>query len=104
MTRIPLPERPNAAQQAVIDAITKEWAARGKVVEGGWQAFVAVALQGAPPEQLREMRKAYLLGAQHLWASMFAVLDPEAEPTEADMARMSAIGAELEAFWRSLGN
>lgn len=104
MSRIPHPGQPTAAQQAVIDGITKAWAAQGKVVEGGWQAFVAVALQDAPPEQLREMRKAYMLGAQHLWASIFAILDPEAEPTIADMQRMEAIARELDAFTRGLGD
>lgn len=99
-------DRPRADQvRSIADAILKEWADRGKIIEGGWRAFVVVGrLQNAPTEQLEEMRKAYMLGAQHLWASINSVLDPGEEPSERDLARMTLIDKELEAFRKSLVN
>lgn len=97
-------ERPSPTRQATIDAITKHWADQGKIIEGGWQALKITALQGAEPLQISEMRKAYWLGAQHLWASVFSFLEQRIEPTEADLHRMTLIHDELEAFRRSLGN
>lgn len=92
--------------RAAIDKIIAEWADRGKLIEGGWQAYIAFgsAVALASDQHLRDMRKAYMLGAQHLFASVVMMLDPGAEPTERDMKRMSMIHEELEAFRRSLGN
>lgn len=98
-------EQPSAVQiQALIDKITAEWADKGKIVEGGWQAFVAVSLKGAPPEQLREMRKAYYLGAQHLFASIMSFVEEGVEPTDKDMRRMTLVQDELKKFRISLVN
>jgi hypothetical protein len=90
---------------AVIDKILAEWADKGKIIEGGWMAYVATSgLETAPEVQRVEMRKAYMLGAQHLFASIMGILDPGSEPTEKDLKRMDLIHNELEAFRRSLGN
>lgn len=87
------------------DAILKDWANRGKIIEGGWEALVVVSgLVNAPEQQIREMRRAYMMGAQHLFSSIMSVLDPGSEPTEQDAKRLSMIHDELEAFRRSLGN
>lgn len=89
----------------VIDKILAEWADKGKIVEGGWWAYVATSgLETAPELQRTEMRKAYMLGAQHLFASIMGILDPGAEPTEKDLKRMDLIHRELETFRRSLIN
>jgi hypothetical protein len=90
---------------ALIDKILAEWADKGKIIEGGWAAYVATSgLETAPEIQRREMRKAYMLGAQHLFTSIMGILDPGSEPTEKDLKRMDLIHNELEAFRRSLGN
>ena len=90
--------------QAVLDKIVADWTDKGKLIEGGFAAFVAVELKGVPDEQIRELRKAYMLGAQHLFASIMGILDPGNDPTERDMKRMNLIHEELEAFRRSLVN
>lgn len=93
----------NQQQMAVVDALTKEWADKGLIVEGGWRAFVATALKDAPEQQVREMRKAYFLGAQHVFASMLSFLDgPGDDATEQDMRRMGLLHNELDAFGQSL--
>lgn len=78
--------------------VTEHLAAEGKVIEGGYRALEIMTLGNASLLQKREMRKAFFCGAQHVWASIFALLDPEQEPTEKDMKRMSAIDAELRKF------
>lgn len=85
--------------RALVDKIIAEWADKGQLIEGGWRAYVAInKLESAPALQHREMRTVYFLGAQHLWASMMSVLDPDAEPTEKDLKLMGLINEELETF------
>jgi len=89
----------NQRINAVIDKILAEWADKGKIIEGGWMAYVATSGLGSAPEMQRtEMRKAYMLGAQHLFASITGALDDGTEPTDNDMRRMELIHAELERF------
>jgi len=79
-------------------AVMKKWSDEGKIIEGGWQAFCIVSLSDAMEVQRRDMRKAYYLGAQHLWASLMNILEPGAEPTAKDEQRMQLIDDELKAF------
>lgn len=88
----------NPAVQAAVKKITDGLAAQGKVIEGGWAAYEYLGLKHASELQKAEMRKAFFFGAQHLWASIFTILDPDHEPTEKDMRRMSLIDAELRKF------
>jgi len=88
------PEVLKAAQK-----ITEELAAQGQVMEGGWRAFLLVT--GAPPFQHKMLREAYYAGAQHLFGSILAILDPGAEPTEKDMQRVTLIHQELERWVES---
>lgn len=92
-------------QQKLIDKITKEWADKGMIIEGGWQAFLSLGIpKGAPDQQKVEMRKAYYLGAQHLWVSIINILDPGMEPTERDLRRMDMINEELKRFTDGLAS
>jgi hypothetical protein len=80
--------------------VTKEFTDRGKLIEAGWAAFAHLALpKDAPPVQIREMRIAFMAGAEHLFSSIINILDPGEEPTDADMRRMDLIHQELEE-WR----
>ena len=69
-------------------------------VQSLWQDFdtKVVAPSGAGDVQRSEMRKAFFMGAEHLFASIMSILDPGAEPTERDLDRMTLIHKELEAF------
>lgn len=90
-------------QRNVHDALIKEFIARGKLIEVGFLSMRATVIApDAPDVQVREMRMAYMSGAQHLFASIMACLDPGKEPTLADMRRMSQINDELEAFGEEL--
>ena len=75
----------------------------GKLIEAGWYGLQAAWIPPAAPQhQVDDLRKAFMAGAQHLFASVMQILDPGDEPTEADLARMALISAELEAFGRKL--
>jgi len=86
-------------KEELITKITKEWADKGKLLEGGWQAYLATGIHPKATDlQKGEMRKAYFLGAQHLFASIMQTLDPGTEGTEGDMRRMDLIFQELQDF------
>ena len=82
----------------MVKALTEKLAADGKIIEGGWVAFEAVALKGVSKIQSTEMRKAFFCGAQHLFTSLIQVLDEGIEPTEKDIDRVNKIQKELERF------
>src|SRR5215207_2685345 len=87
------------ADRAHLERLTKKLADDGKLIEAGWIGLrIATGLTDAPADQLDEMRKAFMAGAQHLFSSMMTFLDEGEELTDADMNRMSLIVAELQAF------
>lgn len=91
------------SQKQVANALLNELSDRGQIVEGGWRAFELLSgLKSAPEIQRKEMRKAYFLGAQHLYASVMGMLDDGTEPTEQDMERMRKLDRELKAFLKEL--
>lgn len=80
------------------DRVAKELADKGQIVAGGWAAYVLLSLQGCSELQKTEMRKAYFFGAQHVFASMFQMLDPDSESTAGDERRLELIMLELNKF------
>jgi len=79
--------------------LTHELANDGKLIEGGFDAFVVISKIDAADPRLPALRDAYMHGAEHLWSSIMATLDPGVEETPDDLRRMDAIHAELTA-WR----
>ena len=93
----------DAARQEFLKAMSVTLADQGKLIEAGWFSLMAIAIPAdAPPVQVKEMRKAFMAGAQHLFASILSIMDPEDEPTEADLRRMDLINAELKAYVEEL--
>jgi hypothetical protein len=81
--------------------LERELVDKGKLIEAGWVSLRLAAIpEDAGKVQLEEMRNAFFAGAQHLFASIMDVMDDDREPTEADLARMSQISAELDVFIR----
>lgn len=83
--------------------VAEEWTKRasdeGRVLELGWIAMLAHVIPiDAPDTQVSEMRKAFFMGAEHLFGSIMSILDPGMEPTERDLERMTLIHNELETF------
>jgi hypothetical protein len=91
--------------KAIIDEVarrlTKEFADKGRLIEGGYAVFEHLVIaKDAPDIQKSEMKLAFMAGAEHLFSSIMATLDPEAEPTMADMHRMNLIQKEIDE-WRA---
>jgi hypothetical protein len=94
-------EAAKTPQERAVEEITRRLANEGKLIEAGWASLRAMWV---PPDageaQVRDMRWAFMAGAQHLFSSIMSTLDPDAEPTAADLRRMDLIAAELDAFGR----
>src|SRR4051794_39538532 len=85
--------------EILAERLKRELAEQGKLIEVGFAVLCATAIPSDAPEvQVREMRMAYMAGAQHLFSSILSILDPGGEPTEADLHKMDLINAELRAF------
>jgi hypothetical protein len=83
----------------IVKNVTKDLIDAGRLIEAGWVGFRMMAVPpDAPRTQLDAMRLAFFAGAQHLFASIMTVLEPEREPTENDLRRMDQIAKELERF------
>ena len=83
----------------MVNEITKKLVDGGFIVEAGWMSFKLLTLSPhAPAEQVEALRLAFFAGAQHLWGSIFSVLDSGSEPTERDLRRMDIINRELQEF------
>lgn len=87
-----------AERQRYAKAIADNWADKGKVMAGGWAAYRYLFLKDVPEDQQEQLRRAFFLGAEHLFSTVMLCLDPENEPTDRDMARLAALHQELEAF------
>lgn len=81
----------------LLDDIARKLVDDGKLIEAGWIAMrINVMPPDAPDTQVKEMRRAYLSGAQHVFASMMQILDSDLEPTENDIRRFASISKELK--------
>lgn len=77
----------------------------GGEIAKGWSSYlVTVMSPQAPPIQVRETKRAFYAGAQHFLMSVMRIMDPEAEPTAADLARLEAMDQELQAFAREVAD
>lgn len=86
-------------KEKLADQVSRELASQGKLIEGGWAALrVMFVPADAAERQVADMRLAYMAGAQHLWSSIMATLDPGTDETPADVVRMLKIEAELAAW------
>lgn len=88
--------------RATVDAITKKLTDEGRIIEAGWKSYQLLVIPpNAPQVQFDESRNAFFAGAQHLWGSIFSMLDADAEPTDADLERFGHIEKEMRAFYEA---
>jgi len=90
------------ADRVYLEQLTRELTEQGQLLEAGWITMRLAAIPlSTPADRLEQLRMAFFAGAQHLFGSLMnGVLDPEAEPTEADMRRLDLIDRELKTFIR----
>jgi hypothetical protein len=83
----------------LVDRLTKMAADEGRLIELGWLSFRLAVL---PPEcsdiQVKECRRAFMAGAQHLFGSIMTILEPGTEATDRDVATLTMINEELALF------
>lgn len=85
--------------RAGLDALSKRLADDGKIVEAGWLGLRAVWLHpDSPASQVKQLRWAFMAGAQHLFSSIMTIMEPGIEPTPEDFDRLDKIDKELRAF------
>lgn len=90
-------------QKQIADSLLRELSDRGQILEGGWRAYEWLSgLDKTSDVQRRECRKAFFLGAQHLYSCVLGMLDPGAEPTDLDLERMGKLDAELRKFLKEI--
>lgn len=93
----------NPKIREIADNLMRELSDRGQIIEGGWRAYeLLTGLKDAPAIQRHECRKAWYLGAQHLFASILSFLEPGTEETPTDMERMDKLDAELKRFMQEM--
>ncbi len=81
-------------------ALTHKLVNEGKLIAGGFAAYLMSNKIEVADPAMPALNDAYMAGAEHLWASIMATLDPGADETPADMRRMDAIQTEIDA-WRT---
>lgn len=87
----------------LVDAFTREAVDQGKIIEAGWLSFKhCVIVPEASTVQLEDMRRAFFAGAQHLWGSIFSILDEDDDVSANDENRMSLINKELGDFIKEI--
>lgn len=91
------------AKRDLLRRLARTLVDQGKLIEAGWVAYKLAVLPATASEtQIDETRKAFFAGALHLFQTINTFLDDDAEPTEADLERMSQIHAELQEYFDSL--
>lgn len=89
--------------ELAMQALTRKLVDDGRLIEAGWVGLRAMWLPpDAPENQVADLRKAFMAGAQHAWSSLLTMLDEGEDPTTADLGRMEKIQAELDAFGAEL--
>lgn len=94
-------ERKLTPQEQAALRLTRQLADEGRIIAGGLAAHALLFVPaGTSQEHLDAVRFAYMAGAEHLFSSIMATLDPGHEPTDADMDRMDKIHREVMQ-WRA---
>lgn len=70
-----------------------------------WDGFAEAVIPFAPRDGVQhvEMKKAFFSGALCLFNWFMVQLDEDAEPTEGDLDKVSALDAEIRKFFESHG-
>lgn len=76
-----------AATRVVVD--------QGHPVATGFDIFAEVFLKNADPNQISDMRIAYMAGAEFLFHSICCMQEPGEDTTEGDLRRMDTIATEM---------
>ena len=85
-----------------LDKYLREKTALTNLIETLWLLFAAGVKIPPGGVQWVESRRCFFAGALTMFEATLRILEPGTEPTDADLARMSAIANELERFGKDL--
>jgi hypothetical protein len=74
--------------------MTHHWLGKYPSIDAAWKGYVALV----SPTDVEAARLAFWTGASVLFYGMLRMLDPGEEPTDADLAKMDRLNAEIEKF------
>jgi hypothetical protein len=78
--------------------ILRKALAEEKIIELGWKSIERNTLRGVPGYQVTEMKKAFYMGAYHLFSVLSTLVDLEEKENFQDLNPMDAISRELGEF------
>ena len=91
--------------ERMLTDVSRKMANDGKIIESGWAIFRSINkledIKGLKIRtilnhpQLDLIRIAYMSGAEHTFSTWMGSMDPDGEPTEADMRRMDLLYSEI---------
>ena len=88
--------------EAVIDRLLREQTDQTNVLETLWLLFAHHVKIPPGGVQWIESRRCFFAGALTLFSCLIRILEPGAEPTEADLRRMDRITGELARYAEDL--
>src|SRR5262245_14592191 len=88
--------------RAAVDKLMRDQNEKANLIEMLWMMFAASTQIPAGGVQWTESRRCFFAGAATLFEAVMRILDVDAEPTEADLARMDRISQELTRFQEDL--
>jgi hypothetical protein len=75
-----------------------------ELIGDAWRQYAEhIVPADAPEVQMIETRRAFYAGAIACFQGLMAMLDPGTEATEADLAKMDALDAEIKRWLADLG-
>jgi hypothetical protein len=75
----------------------------GRIIQAGYVAYRSLFVpHDASPRMVTVHRIAFMAGAQHLFSSIMALLEPGDDYTPEDIKRLDSIANELTAFEQEL--
>jgi hypothetical protein len=81
-----------------LDKFFREQADSTNLIETMWLLFAASVKIPAGGAQWTESRRCFFAGAATLFEALTRIMEPGAEPTDADVARMDRISKELDRY------
>jgi len=84
--------------QAAIDKLLRDQSDQTNLLEAVWLLYAASVQIPTSTIQWTESRRCFFMGAATLFEAINRILEPGAEPTDADLGRMDRIDDELKRF------
>lgn len=82
--------------RTIAERMARDLADQGRVLEAGWQMYRLLLLKVPAHEARDELREAFEAGAEYIFGTLMAMLEPGEMETGNDLRRMHRLNAELQ--------